>query len=454
MKKFSVILLVVVAACWMNLFADEQTPITPHISGYASYENGQLVKGYLGLANSGSSDSVKNPLWMENAKLGLSVDTKVSSHLRIITAAEGKLGFGLTTGYSTFNGDIPSQLQHWDFTIQRAEGLYTFGDTQHVSMNLEIGYFPYKYNPDVRNLGEFLFRSFAYPASLLNVFDRPYADLMGLRVGNTIALPKGVFHHDLFLTSETKYFPLKDFSLSYVADYTMPKVFSVGLGGSLYRILPVSLYTGAPDHLTTPGGANMYIDHPDTTFDSLHNPTSITGDTGYYTFSGIKLMARASFDPKGLCSQDVVHFLGAEDGKIYSEVAILGLKNYPGVYSDIKKRIPIMLGFNIPAFTIVDVLNVELEYQNTDIPNGISNTFYNPWCPLPEKIVPGNTRTMVKWSVHVRKSFGPHVVLIGQVANDHLMPDNYLATERNQPLSDVTLRKQDKWWVVKIRFNY
>ncbi len=88
-------------------------------------------------------------------------------------------------------------------------------------------------------------------------------------------------------------------------------------------------------------------------------------------------MARASFDIKGIFPMD---FLGEEDLKIYGELAILGLKDYPGHYNDFSKRIPMMLGFNLPffgllnlflpRFTKLDVLKLELEYQGTDVPKG------------------------------------------------------------------------------------
>lgn len=416
--------------------AQEELKIAPVFSGYTSFEASELVKGYVSIANSGNAGPVISPFWMENAKVGIINDAAIGSHLHIITAIEGKLGFCLTTDYSTFNGDIPSQQPKWDFSIQQGKGLYSFGDPETPILEIEAGYFSYKYDPAVRNLGEYLFRSFCYPASVLNTFDRPYADLLGLRIGDSFRLPVGVLHHDFLLTSETKYYPLKDFSVSELADYTLSRIFSVGAGVSLYRLLPVHLYTSDPSHLKST--YNRYID-------------STTMDTAYYSFSGTKLMVRLSFDIKGIIPMD---FLGSEDLKIYGEAAILGLKNYPGYYANIGERIPMMVGFNFPTFRIFDVLNLELEFQETKKPNGISNTFYSPWCPIPELEIPDNPREKLKWSLYARKKIGGNLSIIGQVANDHLMPENYSSTERHQLLSDVTLRHGDWWWVLKARFDY
>ena len=50
-------------------------------------------------------------------------------------------------------------------------------------MDLAVGYFPYKYNPEARNLGEYLFRSGTYPVYLTNDYDFPLARVAGLRYG-------------------------------------------------------------------------------------------------------------------------------------------------------------------------------------------------------------------------------------------------------------------------------
>jgi hypothetical protein len=79
------------------------------------------------------------------------------------------------------------------------------------------------------------------------------------------------------------------------------------------------------------------------------------GDTTFelYTLRGVKLMGRMTLDPKKLVPD--LDIFGPEDGKIYGELAVLGVKNYGkkfsdttqnyGYYNDIFKRMPIMFGF-------------------------------------------------------------------------------------------------------------
>jgi hypothetical protein len=214
----SSILLFAALCAW----SDEQLKIAPVFSGYASFEESEMVKGYLNLAYKPSRAPFrrlcgwKTPKWASDRQnrrrrtssnnyrlskeTGIFTDHRLQPQTKVIYKPSSLIGI------LRFNGE---------------KGLYSFGDPQNPFLQIEAGYFPYKYNPDVRNLGEYLFRSFCYPASLLNTFDRPYADLLGLRIGNAIPLSGGSFHHDLLFTSETKYYPLKDFSLSYVADYSI-----------------------------------------------------------------------------------------------------------------------------------------------------------------------------------------------------------------------------------------
>jgi hypothetical protein len=50
--------------------------------------------------------------------------------------------------------------------INLAAGVYNFGDPESPFLKLHMGLFPHKYNPDTKNLGEYLFRSGTYPGYL------------------------------------------------------------------------------------------------------------------------------------------------------------------------------------------------------------------------------------------------------------------------------------------------
>ena len=107
----------------IQLFADEKPDSPVRLSGYASFEESELVKGHLNMRFSNYAGPVSTPLWMENAKIGMCATTDVCDHLQIITALEGKLGFSLTTDYNPQEGYLQTELPHTEFTIQRGEGL-------------------------------------------------------------------------------------------------------------------------------------------------------------------------------------------------------------------------------------------------------------------------------------------------------------------------------------------
>ena len=97
-------------------------------------------------------------------------------------------------------------------------------------------------------------------------------------------------------------------------------------------------------------------------------------------------MARLSVDPKGFLPSGFKDMCGNEDFKIYAEAAILGFTNItaykdsmdpntglpvPGkfaidssknYYSRISQRIPVMFGFTLPTFKLLDYLSAEWEW--------------------------------------------------------------------------------------------
>ena len=103
---------------------------------------------------------------------------------------------------------------------------------------------------------------------------------------------------------------------------------------------------------------------------STYRNTYLTDNGALDTLSwgGTKVMARVSFDPKGILPAGLSKIFGKEDGKIYAEASILGLNSIKAYkksivngdttlviddsmnfYSNIKQRIPVMIGFNIPT---------------------------------------------------------------------------------------------------------
>jgi hypothetical protein len=146
-----------------------------------------------------------------------------------------------------------------------------------------------------------------------------------------------------------------------------------------------------------------------------------TGDTTKYTFSGIKVMARLTLDPQAFFN---CRILGKEDLKVYAEAALLGDKNYAPWYMHHRERMPVMFGFNFPAFKLLDVLSFEGEWYGSPYWNSQENIWkgrspvpYTGGSPDPNNWQ-AKTDDQWKWSVYASRRIGSYLRLSGQIASD------------------------------------
>ncbi len=351
-------------------------------------------------------------------------------------------------GYVWYN-TIPIGLIHdyatmmepqWSFYVHRADVEYFLGNSDNFKGELNVGYFPYKYDPEVRDLGEYMYRSGTYPGWLITQFDWTTARLAGIRFGCDLFK---IWHNDLMATSETQFFPYYDVSLSWISNIKpLGKVLDIGAGVDLARVFP------ANDAYTTPKTVvnlkQIKNTRPVVVADTVNGVPGTridtTADSSFYTYSGTKLMGRLAFDFKGLLPKSVSRIFGENDGKLYSEIAVLGLENQ-GVndpahgiiayYDQLWQRIPIMFGFNVPTFKILDVLSLEAEYYRCPYPDDYGNQLRwsspTEGCPVPSSGIGDYltsqtnvySRNFWKWSVYASKTFNKHFMLIVQAARDH-----------------------------------
>ena len=400
----------------------EQDNAPYRLSGYAALQAGQIVKGRNMIED-------LDHRWLQAFCFGLGADASMGNRLGLHIAGEAWTTFSYIVNTTNIDAYRETQVPRYVFEPIRAEGACAIiGAGDSAALQLGIGYFPYKYAPDVRNLGEFLFRSGTYPGYLMNYFDRPYARLLGLRISG---LPLKSLRADLLFTSEPLRQPLLDWSVSCMARYTLPALLEAGAGVSFANVLSVNSEMTRPRSSTQ----NQYVDGT---------------DTGYYTFAGTKVMAFASFDPKGLFAASI---LGGEDLKLYAEIAILGIKDYPVFYADIQRRMPIMVGLNIPAFRMLDVLSAECEYYYNKYPNSYYVVFTDGYPqPYGDAINPSFDHDYFKWSFYARKTLFGHFSIIGQVASDHLIPVTHSLILQDK--ADVLPKKEDWWWVMKTCFSF
>lgn len=354
----------------------------------------------------------------------------------------------------------------WSFYVHRADAEYFFGNSDDFKGELNVGYFPYKYNPEVRNLGEYLYRSGTYPGWLVTNFDWSTARLAGLRFGSDLFK---VWHNDLMLTSETEMFPYYDVSLSWLTSVKpFGKVLDIGAGIDFARLF------SANEGLTTPKFARNLKEIKNIQYSTKTDPFSgqvvpdTTADSSYYTYRGTKLMGRLTFDFKGFLPDGGMGIFGENDGKLYAEAAVLGLENQGvadsahGVfayYDNLSQRIPIMFGFNIPTCKILDVLAVEAEYYTMPYPDDYGNQLRwsspQEGCPIPATGLGNYLRTQTnaydtdswKWSVYASKTFNKHFMLIVQAARDHSRTRSTYALYED---GEEAFVKNSQWyWAIK-----
>ena len=450
---------------------EEEQKFRTKFSGYTYIEAGEVVKG-IGFQNT----QIYDHRWLSDACVGIFASTRIDEHLKVLMGFEGQLAFPFNSYTEMSNAELVYTRSPMNaFWVSQGEGVYTFGDTENTSLQVEAGYFPYKYNPQVRNLGEYLFRTYCYPPVMLNLFDRTFTELMGVRVGNTLG---GILHHDLILNSETKQYPFYDFSLSYLIDiknpeflFARPNYITLGGGIQLYRWIPVredlSVYHSNTDlNLIRRDTVSSYVD-------PVTQQTVYVVDEQWMGFPGTKVMGRATVDFKKLLPEDISDLLGKESFTLYGEIAVLGWKNYEKFFEKRSQRTPMTLGFNMPTLKIFHLLNIDIldkiiDIIDLDILNGeieyLDSPYWNSvYQPVYYMVPLQDTRcdtTMtfqhekLKWSLYAKKNIGKRMSISAQVANDHLIPKSSNAREAIQDYYDVTLRHGDWWWNVRARFDF
>jgi hypothetical protein len=410
-----------------------------NIGGYGFWQFGQIVNGYnyqMGVEF--------NKQWQNNVLIGLTLNAHPTKELAIILNPE----FFLNYPFPQLK-NFPKSVRPFGIAyINEARGQYSFGNLDKPFLKLSLGMFAFKYNQEVRNLGEYLFRTGTYPTYIINEFDFPKARLLGLHAAID---PVSSLHADILLISEATMFPLYDFSLAAILSYKPIKALDFGGGIDFARCFPVNGELTSPTSVS--GGANAYITQ--------------TGDTAYYSFKATKLMLRSTIDIKAFFGSPEI--FGSEDLKLYGEICWVGIGGYNGKevrdstglllnypwYNDINERTPRMFGFNFPAFHVLDVLSAEFEYFPSLIPNDFRNVV-NAQMPMPYFTKPLNdydkntyNQGFWRWSVYAKKTVVKGFSVTAAAAFDHLRTTDMDGYAREG--EDLTKKGNWHW---KLKFGY
>ena len=468
--------------------------ITP--SGFASMELGEIVTGGV---NSKTNLAMDNT-WMKNLIAGLSVDAALSERNFLDIGMEMQMynDFPITSALLSY-----PEFRYLYFYpyLSRAEYSHNFGDINSPYLTLSAGYFPFKYNNDVKNLGEYLFRTGTYPQYILNEFDFPLARLLGIHASITPHIPLNDLKIDVIAYSNLQWYAVGDWNLAMMASDKIADFLDVGLGATFNSLLSTD------NSVTTPH-------NPATVYHITYNATTGTSDSSFYSFKGAKLMAKASIDLKKFISSN---FFNKEDLRLYSEAAILGLTDYPknllgGVsYDSILERIPLTIGFNWPTnpFTVYscalvpeifsayrpehtidnketativetccgaiaagvgtwflekllstslrfDAVSIETEWFGCRNPNDVG-AITNYGLPIPGPVnATGATNYRNnseyqndnwKWSVHASRKFATNYTVMLQVASDHMRP--LAVNDQNVDFEEIFHNTNQFYYMVK-----
>jgi hypothetical protein len=426
--------------------------------------------------------------------------------------------------------------------ISQASGNYKFGDISKPWLQISVGLQGYKYNPYAKNFGEYLFRSEAYPTTIRTgdwgAIDNAGAGIWGVAFKGSFL--DGLVTNDFLVTMANERSPLNDISFTDVVSVNLGKTFQIGGGAVLSRYIAIDPakskpklletgwfeYTAAdkarwdaflaqktatdPTFLATKGlekiirlpdgsldtipdtgldvgtdywansGRPMvhYLVYGDTS-DALANSSGIfkTNSIEYIDYKTIMLMGRFAFDPKPLLG-GAAEMFGEQDLRLYGEMAVLGLNNYPLYYSKMSQRMPVMVGFNVPMFGYIDFLTLEMEYlknphMNSDaVPSlnraprpkselatrpetpDIADEFYDGGLdannqPNPRMYRINNTDDDLKWTVTALKSFGVWNVAF-QYGTDHFRP---LTSSFHPSYTEAATTKDARYYMIRLMVN-
>jgi hypothetical protein len=448
-----------------------------------------------------SSDSLTpaynyNHNWAQGTGAQLTVSAKLGEHW------SGAAGIGGFQSHLGQGDEVSANLVQSGFVPYVTQAQFTFSLTadEATPFCVTAGLFPFQYNTDVKNLGAYLFRGPVYPGYVYSEFeaidlDTTVANMLGAKLHSTLF---GIWKNDLIIRSETEFRPILDFSVGYITSVNIARVLEVGAGVNFYRLL------ASKPELTDLTDTSLFVPAGVRESDPVNHPyerdfTYVSGeDTLRLSHRGTKVMGRLSFDPKPLIGSDR---FGPNDLKLYAEGAVIGLDDKNGLYASIMDRVPIMGGFNIPTFGLLDVCALEVEWYGAKFrndyyklqqwlspvpPSNRYEYFYSPDTIYADdgsvdRVVVGvgdeqtgkhdttdvpwgepfDSQNMVadniKWSLYLSRTLREHIAISLQIANDHYRPAHHatgLERLRASRFDEACTTLRDFYMMLRIGFVF
>lgn len=376
-------------------------------------------------------------------------EAKLSDNTKVFVGVGGLYFFILPSKGNQYS---VGQRSGFGFTDLHAEfEFWSRGQGNH-GLLLKAGVFPFKYNENAKNLGEYMFRTYTYPTAIftggLTKVNSAGVQLNGFDLNTKL----GGFNNDFLLTLKTDQMPSAALSLTDLMSYTIGGIFTIGTGLMFDNIYdPTKINSGRynePDlslYYTLKDG-RMKLKQPfPNSGDSAYSPTDSAVDSTRLTFKGQKFLIRGSLDFGKLLSSPI---LSDKDLILYFESVLLGTENRPFYYKKRADRTVYTLGFNFPTFHILDLLSVEGEYCSNPYANDVSNAL-RLLAPVPNPTGKEYNGDNVKWTAYAQKMIYPGFSITGQIANDHMRLVDYFGHT-----NDVTVMPYRKNWYWAVQLGY
>jgi hypothetical protein len=416
-------------------------------SGYTAIECGQINSArYFYLSEGGEFQH----LFLGHIYNNLSARFTINEHLSALATFEARLWYNSVPFSVNPDNQEGYPKQNIDLYFPNAAGIVSFGPKNDPYLTFTAGRFEYKYDFQAQNLGEYLFRTGTYPGYVITNFDLPIARIAGLKLSWK---PLPWLSSDILLTTMRELRPFYDPSLAFIVRASAGKILNGGAGISFENFASAE---SNENSVLKDYKNNGYLNNP--------------GDTAYYTFKGTKLLAWFMFDPKQLFG-GAPGIFGDQGLRLYAEAIVLGLQNYPASnaldpsnlsnpygYDTLSQRIPVMVGLNLPAFRVLDVLALEFEWYGCPYQDSYSSVLTGGSYPVPSNVTtPGfsdhdNVLDNWKWSLYVKKTIFKKLFIIGQVARDHLRTEMQL--KKYTDYQAALIRPENCYWMLKLKFVF
>ncbi len=403
---------------------------------------GSTPSGYFReISNASSVWLLEEARLAENVKVSLGVG---GVYFFILPSKSNQYSIGQRSGFAFTD-------LHADFEFWKRDG----GDH---GLLLKTGVFPFKYNEDAKNLGEYMFRTYTYPTVIFTggpiKVNSAGAQLSGADLNTRL----GGFANDVLLTVKTDQIPSASLSLTEMLSYNVGGILTVG-GGFMFDNFydPSQIADGKYDvkdfdyYYTLKDGSRK-LKTPQNPTDLPYDPAVDTAvDSTRLTFKGQKAMLRGSIDFGKLISGSLVPatLLSEKDLRLYFEGILLGVEDRPFYYSKMQDRIVYSIGFNLPTFRLLDLLSAEWEYCSNPYPNDAGNASLN-LSPTPNPTGKDMNGDNVKWTLYARKQVLPGFAVTGQVANDHMRLVDYFGHTNDRA---VMPERKNWYWSVQLGFS-